>query len=76
MNDARAHTLFRAWEYISANPQCTVRQLQHAMGWQSPSTAHRALESLEKLEYVSKPCRKQGARKVLVTATYLEMAVA
>ena len=76
MTDARAHTLFNTLAYLSLNPNATVRELCRAMHWHSPSTAHQAIQALEKLGYVTKPCRKQGARKVLVTATYLEMAVA
>ena len=76
MTDARAHTLFEVWAYISANPHATVREVCRAMQWHSPSTAHQAIASLEKLGYVTKPCRKQGARKLIVTAAYQEAAVA
>lgn len=78
MTDARAHTLFNVWQYLSLNPRATVREVMYAMEWHSPCTAYNAIRALEKLGYVTKPCRKHGTRKVLVAATYLdtEQAVA
>lgn len=72
MTDARAHTLFEVWSYLSLNPRATTRQLARHFGWHSNSTAHEAVASLTKLGYIAPNKRAQHrGRRLIVKATYL-----
>jgi hypothetical protein len=53
-----------------------VRQIQRHFGWHSSSTVFDILETLAKHRYIEQPTRRQGCRRVLVTATYLNEGVA